>query len=150
MTYRQIVTQWGTLARLSAVSNSLEWSLVLADIKQESSGNERAISKCGARGLMQIMPGCLADYNASHRCLYTFDQMFIPNINIIVGCWYLRHLLSRCKEDVTKALQSYNQGFSRVKKDPNAGLWYAEGVLKHKEQFDKIISTGSADPKESV
>jgi soluble lytic murein transglycosylase-like protein len=94
---------------------------------------------------MQIMKGALADYNKSHRESLVFDQMFVPGPNIRVGCWYLRHLIARWDGDVTKGLQSYNQGFTRVKRQPVFGLWYAEGVRKHKAKFDELISAGRSN-----
>lgn len=145
MDYCKIIDTWGTRARLSAAKHRLDLSLVLAVIMQESSGNERAISSCGARGLTQIMRGALSDYNKAHKLVFQFDQMFLPEINIEVGCWYLSHLIGRWKGDVAKGLQSYNQGFSRVTRSPEAGLWYAEGVLRHEVEFDKLIAATGND-----
>jgi soluble lytic murein transglycosylase-like protein len=76
--------------------------------------------------------------------------MFVPEINIKVGCWYLRHLIGRWKGDITKGLQSYNQGAGRVARSPEAGLWYAAGVLRHKAEFDKIINAAAGNDQAAV
>jgi hypothetical protein len=48
------------------------------------------VSWCGAVGLMQIMEGgALAQWNADHKNDYTIMDMYDPELNIMVGCYYL-------------------------------------------------------------
>ena len=76
-------------------------------IHHESAFNPRAVSKKGAKGLMQLMPE-------------TADQLgvrdsFDPGQNIRGGAAYLRQLLVQYNGDAQKALAAYNAGPHRVK-----------------------------------
>ena len=75
-------------------------------IRAESGFNNRAISKKGARGLMQLMP-----QTASHLGV---ANSFDPNSNVEGGTKYLRELLEKYHYDVPKALAAYNAGSHRV------------------------------------
>lgn len=97
------------------VKYSQEYSLdpffVAGVIYAESHYNKDAVSRVGARGLMQIMPATgksIAtklgenDYNA--------DKLMDPETNIRYGCWYLRYLLDNYGGDQNAALAGYNGG----------------------------------------
>jgi Transglycosylase SLT domain len=75
-------------------------------IRAESGFNNRAISKKGAQGLMQLMP-----QTASHLGV---ANSFDPNSNVEGGTKYLRELLEKYNYDVPKALAAYNAGPGRV------------------------------------
>lgn len=86
-------------------------TLVAAVIYTESRFNHQAISRVGARGLMQIMPATgqgiakrLGDTS------FTTDHLFDPATNIRYGTYYLRYLLDRYDNEIDLALAAYNGG----------------------------------------
>jgi hypothetical protein len=91
----------------AAEKNGVESALVRAVIHAESDFNPKAVSKCGAQGLMQLMPG-------TARALGVKDS-FDPAQNINGGTQYLRHLLDQFG-DVSHAVAAYNAGPGSVKR----------------------------------
>jgi soluble lytic murein transglycosylase-like protein len=77
-------------------------SLVYAVIDAESHGDPAAISRAGAMGLMQLMPGTSADYGVGNA--------FDPQANVDGGVHYLSDLLARYHGNVPDALAAYNAG----------------------------------------
>jgi hypothetical protein len=75
-------------------------------IRAESGFNNRAVSKKGAQGLMQLMPQTASQLGVAN----SFD----PNANVEGGTKYLRELLEKYNFDVPKALAAYNAGPKRV------------------------------------
>lgn len=75
-------------------------------IRAESGFNNRAVSKKGAQGLMQLMPRTASQLGVSNS--------FNPNANVEGGTKYLRELLEKYNYDVPKALAAYNAGARRV------------------------------------
>lgn len=81
--------------------------LVKAVIKAESDFDCFAISKKGAKGLMQLMPETMRDMNVA--------DPFDPEANILGGTCYLRKLLDLFEGDLQLTLAAYNAGPNRVK-----------------------------------
>lgn len=101
----------------------LDPALVFAVIKTESSFRPEALSRAGARGLMQLTPPTV-DYVISKA---GFDQIgegdiFDPSTNIKLGCWLLAFLLERYDHPDT-ALCAYNAGMG------NVGRWLLDPEL---------------------
>ncbi|NLJ34417.1 MAG: lytic transglycosylase domain-containing protein [Firmicutes bacterium] len=90
--------------------------LITAVIRVESKFFPRALSSVGARGLMQIMPET-GRWAAREMELadFTPDQLFEPEINILIGAWYLASL-QREFADLRMVLAAYNSGGGNVKR----------------------------------
>lgn len=93
-------------------------SLLHAVIRAESAYNPTAVSRAGAQGLMQLMPGTAARYGVR--------DSFDPAENIRGGSAYLRDLLDMFGQDVKLALAGYNAGEGAVIKHGRQIPPYAE------------------------
>ncbi len=94
--------QFLALVRYEAMRAGLDPHLVLAVIDVESHFRKYAVSKAGARGLMQVMPFWVKELGeASHN-------LFQERTNLRYGCTILRHYLDREKGNMTNALARYN------------------------------------------
>ena len=91
----------------------IDRALIFAVIKTESNFDEKANSKVGAKGLMQITEST-ADYIAERLCLSEYD-IFDAETNVMFGCYYIRYLINRFV-DLDTALMAYNAGEGKVKK----------------------------------
>lgn len=93
---------YAALIEKHARANGLSPELVSAVMRVESCYDHRAVSRSGARGLMQLMPG-------TARQLGVQDS-FDPEQNIAGGVRYLAQMLQRFGADVRLALAAYNAG----------------------------------------
>lgn len=89
----------------------------------ESRYKSNAQSGAGARGLFQIMPSVLSDYNLKNNANYTVDDLYNDTINSQIRNWYFEDLMNRgwnTKNNpsdsirVAKALAAYNYGSGNV------------------------------------
>jgi len=99
------------LVRPEARKANVPASLVLALIKQESGFDPGAVSRVGARGLMQLMPATGTE-QARKEGFKPFhpDSLFAPAVNIRLGVAYLRDVLKRHDGNIDWALAHYNAG----------------------------------------
>jgi soluble lytic murein transglycosylase-like protein len=95
------------LAHAGAAHN-VDADLLASVMKAESGGQVRAVSRTGARGLMQLMPGTAATLGVR--------DAFIPTQNIEGGTRYLDQLLTRYHDNIALALAAYNAGPGAVDK----------------------------------
>ena len=95
------------LARAGREHN-VDVDLLASLVKAESGGNARAVSRAGARGLMQLMPGTANELGVA--------DSFKPDQNVRGGTVYLDALLTRYHDNMALALAAYNAGPAAVDK----------------------------------
>lgn len=88
--------------------NGIDADFVRAVVKQESGFNEHATSRCGAAGLMQLMPGTAKGLGVTNP--YDAEQ------NVKGGTKMLSNLLKTYGGNKELALAAYNAGGGAVKK----------------------------------
>jgi soluble lytic murein transglycosylase len=105
--FRRVPMHWqyDGLIGLAARQHRVQPALVKAVIAAESNFDPGAVSRKGARGLMQLMPH-------TAEALGVGDP-FQPAENVRGGTRYLRHMLDRYG-DLERALAAYNAGPSAV------------------------------------
>ncbi len=91
---------------LAGHQHNLDVDLLASIVKAESGGDARAVSRAGARGLMQLMPSTATDLGVRNS--------FRPNENVQGGSTYLDALLTRYHENLALALAAYNAGPAAV------------------------------------
>jgi len=89
--------------------------LIAAIINVESKYDKNAVSNKGARGLMQISP-ITGRWAAEELGIDNFhlDMLFEPEINIMIGVWYLDILSSEFDGNMQLILAAYNAGSGNV------------------------------------
>jgi len=85
-----------------AARHGVRADLVAAVIEAESDYNPRAVSRRGARGLMQLMPKTAASLGV--------NDPFDPKANIEAGVKHLRAMMDRFDNNIPLALAAYNAG----------------------------------------
>ncbi|HSD51843.1 MAG TPA: transglycosylase SLT domain-containing protein [Candidatus Methylomirabilis sp.] len=94
--------QYAGLINQVALEEGVDPELVRAIIKAESNFDTYALSRRGARGLMQLMPGTAGRYSVT--------DIYDPEANIRGGVRYLRHLQDLFPGRLPLALAAYNAG----------------------------------------
>lgn len=100
----QIMSMISQIAKKHGVDDKL----VKAVIKQESGFNPKATSRCGAAGLMQLMPRTAKGFGVT--------DIYNPVQNVEAGVTYLGNLLKKYNGNVILALAAYNAGSGAVAK----------------------------------
>ncbi len=95
------------LAHAGATHN-IDEDLLASVIRAESGGQIRAVSRVGAKGLMQLMPGTANAMGV--------EDAFRADQNIAGGTAYLDSLLTRYHDNLALALAAYNAGPGAVDK----------------------------------
>ncbi len=120
------------LDRLIVYSSSkyqLDPLLIYLVMREESGFNHRAVSRVGARGLMQLMP-------ATARRLGV-RNIHDPLENVDAGSRYLRSLLEMFNGDVNLALAAYNAGEDAV-------LRYGRRIPPYRETMNYVWRINTA------
>jgi soluble lytic murein transglycosylase len=92
-----------------------ERPLVLAVTRQESAFESDALSRTGARGLMQLMPATASQVAKARQIPYSVERLSTdPHYNLAIGRAYLDDLLDRFSGSYVLAIAAYNAGPARV------------------------------------
>ncbi|MCU0242981.1 MAG: lytic transglycosylase domain-containing protein, partial [Vicinamibacteria bacterium] len=97
-----------------ARQQGLDPALVAAIIQQESTFDPNALSRAGARGLMQVIPPTGRQIARAKGVRYRRDALYDPAVSLDFGTFYLREVLDRFGQRPERALAAYNAGPHRV------------------------------------
>ena len=101
-------TDLNTVVNEASGRYRLDPDLVSSVIKAESGFNVHAVSRKGAQGLMQLMPGTASQLGVGNA--------FDAQANVDGGTKYLRELMEKYNFDIVRALAAYNAGPQRVER----------------------------------
>jgi soluble lytic murein transglycosylase len=119
--------------RAAADSESLDPALVAALILQESTFDAAALSRAGARGLMQVMPATGRRIARAKGQRFRRTALHDPGTSLDFGARYLRQMSARYHGALEKVLAAYNAGPHRV------DAWTAEHGERSAEEFIETI-----------
>lgn len=98
-------------AQLAAPRNIAE-PLAYAIVRSESMFNQRAVSRSGAIGLSQLLPGTAAE--TARGLKMSQYALFDPRDNLTIGLTYYGYMLQRFDGRPARAIAAYNAGPSRM------------------------------------
>lgn len=120
----------------NAEKHNLDPLFIISVIHAESRFNPDATSHKEAKGLMQLRD------DTAVWCAYTMnyegfsaDEIYDPQVNIMIGVWYLDYLLDRFDGNYTLCLASYNAGMGNVSKWLDNPKYSADKVILDKIPF---------------
>lgn len=116
------------IIREAADRHNVDPALIRAVIETESHWNPSAISRRGAAGLMQLIPGTAERYGVK--------DVFNPKQNVDAGARHLRVLLDRYSGNLDLALAAYNAGEGAVDRH--------RGVPPFRETRDYVLKVTNA------
>ena len=115
------------------LASGLEKELVYAVIRQESIFDEKAHSRAGARGLMQLMPATAKKVSKKINLKYSKSSLKTnPQYNVALGSFYLKSLIEDYNGSYLLALVGYNAG------PRNAEKWIKKFGDPRKKNVDPI------------
>ncbi len=92
------------------------WTMIHAIARQESQFDRKIVSRAGARGLMQLMPGTARETAGFIGIGYAPSMLDDPQYNIQLGSWYFGRLMDRYQGSYPLAVAAYNAGPGNVNK----------------------------------
>ncbi len=112
---RGIISEYDSLFHRMASATRMDWRLIAAQCYQESGFDPQAVSRAGAKGLMQIMPA------TAERMGTRPEDLFNPTTNCTTAARYLVHLthqfadIPSASERVRFVLAAYNGGPGHIR-----------------------------------
>ena len=125
--------RYDNIVRDAAERHQVDPALVKAVISTESGWNPHAVSRKGAMGLMQLIPGTAQRYGV--------DNPYDPAQNVEGGTTYLKALLDRYNGDVNKTLAAYNAGEHAV--DRSGGVPAIPETMRYVRKVNAYFQPGS-------
>ena len=129
-----VVSPYDSLIKHYANQYAYDWTLIAAQMYEESRFNPRAESFAGALGLMQVLPGTAKGFGVSR------SGLLIPDSSTYMGVRYLDHVREYVEGAATAddhlwfSLAAYNAGYGHLQdarrlteemgKNPN--IWFGE------------------------
>jgi soluble lytic murein transglycosylase len=114
---RHRASRYDFIISQAAARNGVNFYLAKALIYEESWFRPDIRGPAGEMGLMQITKAAAVDFATSKGFPEFYDgQLIEPELNVEIGCWYLKRSLERYKDSpqpVLFALLRYNAGESR-------------------------------------
>lgn len=123
--------------RIAGNRHGVDRHLIQSVIQAESDFDPLAVSRAGARGLMQLMPETARRYDV--------DNVYNPAQNINGGTRHLKYLMNKYGGNVKIALAAYNAGetvvanYSGIPPYPETKTYIARVLQFYKEQTGKDI-----------
>jgi soluble lytic murein transglycosylase len=115
-------------------AQSVDPDLLSAIIREESQYDERAVSRVGALGLMQVMP---ATANTVAKKLgmaeVKRDDLFDEETNVRIGARYVAQLLEQFSGNIIYTVAAYNAGPQAV------SGWIAKYGQREPDEFVELI-----------
>lgn len=119
---------YGTLIAQVASANGVDPSLLAGLVRVESNFNPNAVSRSGALGLGQLMPGTARELGVNPRD---------PKQNLQGAAKYLRKMLDSFDGDLTAGLRAYNQG-------PGNQQRFPDGVSEEARSYPRKVLQAAA------
>jgi soluble lytic murein transglycosylase-like protein len=128
----------------AGVDHNLDVDLLASLVKAESGGNARAVSRAGARGLMQLMPGTAAELGVG--------DSFKPDQNVRGGSTYLDALLIHYHNNLALALAAYNAGPAAVDRYNGIPPFHETRVYVARviHEFNRRVLAREAQAKQAI
>lgn len=133
--YNLKLSDYDSLINSAGKKHGISPSLIKSIISAESSANPNAVSKAGAKGLMQLMDNTSKELGIKNS--------FNPEENINGGTKYMKKMLDYFDGDLNKALAAYNAGASNVEK--YGGIPPFEETQKYVEKVNMFNSLFKED-----
>jgi len=111
--------------------------LIEAVIQAESSGDTLAVSRKGAKGLMQLTDSTASDMGV--------ENVFDPEENVNGGSKYLSNLMRRFSGDLKLALAAYNAGPGAVER--HGGVPPYPETVRYVDKVMSLMENGQSDVK---
>lgn len=124
----------------AARRHNVDANLVRALIRVESNFNSKAVSRKGAMGLMQLMPGTARQLKVSNP--------FDPGQNVDAGVRHLKKLLEDFHGNVKLSLAAYNAGEGAVQR--NAGVPNYGETRNYVSRITTLYNSGDNSPFRSM